>query len=125
MDTTYEVYIETANSTLDFWAEHASTLARIQEEHTGLGTLSTEEAIILLAFAMKTFNSMEATFLHHRAGSLDEDVFQGRKAGFQRAMSFVPPEGNNLFPQAWGIMRTNGFSRDFQSFMENELIADQ
>ena len=123
--TSYEAYNETANSFLDFWAEHASTLARVQVEHTAIESLSPEDTIVYLAYAMKTFNSMEATFLHHRAGSLDEDVFQGRKAGFQNAMSFVPPGTSNLLPQAWAWLRTNGFSSEFQAFMETELMPNQ
>ena len=73
----------------------------------------------LEALMMKSFNSMETLYLHHRAGSLDDDVFAGKISGFRKSME------DQFAQEQWAQLRSNGFSDDFQRFMETEIIGDQ
>ena len=106
---TYEAYNEAASSWWDYRGQHAAALAPLIGE--------TEQQIILAGLQMKMFNTMEATFLHHRAGVMDDDVFEGKIHGFQAAMK------TEIHKVAWRQMQGAGFSRGFQQFMETDLIT--
>lgn len=105
----YEVYNETSNSYFDYVGSHAACLAPM---------LDTSEAdVIWLGCQMKMFNSMEVCFLHHRAGAMDDHVFEGKVVGFKSAMS---QERNKA---SWAEMRdVMGFSGEFKEFMDTVLI---
>jgi hypothetical protein len=67
-----------------------------------------------------TFNVMETTFLHHRAGSLDDDVFE---AGVKSFGAFFDTGVGNSVPlliETWGLNRGN-YTPDFQQFLEDRV----
>ena len=112
----YESYNQTSNSFWDFLAQHATQLSEVLQ-HSSLDQLTSEQTYLYMSFAMKIFNSMETTFLHHRAGSLEQDVFEGRLTGFHSTMT------DELLVQSWQRQQRLGFSQDFQVFMNSRIIG--
>jgi hypothetical protein len=117
--STYAAFNETANSYYDFQGQHASALGEIFADPDQPNVSTLEQFLLLDALMMKSFNSMEAFYLHHRAGSLDDDVYAGKVAGFRKAMV------DQFTQEQWARLRSNGFSTDFQRFMETEIIGTQ
>ena len=117
--STYEAYNQTGNSLLDFGAQFAADLATIQQ-HTNLQELTAEQSVVYSSWAMKIFNSMEATYLHHRAGSLDEDVFEARVLGYKNLMG-----NNELLNQAWMEYQQFAYTKAFKEFMDSEIIGQR
>jgi hypothetical protein len=115
--STYEAYINALNTTLDFNAENAEVLASLLRKEWK--ELTPEEKIISRTYALRHFNLMEATFLHRRAGSLDEDVFQACTAGFANLMSSSQP-----LREAWKYDNKLGFTEEFTAFMHERIIGD-
>ena len=114
--STYEAYNQSGSAWSDFIAEYASQLTTIQEL-SSLDYCTPEQQMIYTALSLKTFNMMEATFLHHRAGSLDDDVFEARLSGFRNYL-----ESAHLLREAWR-RGPSGLSREFRDFMET-LVPD-
>jgi hypothetical protein len=115
----YEAYNETANSFLDYQGHHAASLAASFDSTEPYSKWTTEHQLVYDALLMKMFNSMETTYLHYRDGTMPNDVFEGKVEGFQEAMQ------TRFNAQDWQRHRSGGFSRDFQRFMEDELIGAQ
>jgi len=115
--STYEAYVNALNTTLDFNAEHADVIARALEKNWK--ELTAEEKIIFRTYAVRHFNLMETTFLHRKAGSLDEAVFQARISGFANLMS-----SSAAMREAWKYNRKFGFTDEFVEFMNNRIIGD-
>jgi hypothetical protein len=76
---TYQGFIDSSFSWADTMVEHAGELAEIQQ-HNNLDDLTAEQFMTWNGFAHKAITTMESNYLHHRAGSLDDDVFEGRTA---------------------------------------------
>jgi hypothetical protein len=105
----YEVYNETSNSYFDYLGSHAASLATMLDR--------SEADLIWMGLQMKMFNSMEVCFLNHRAGAMDDHVFEGKVGGFKSAMS---QERNK---RSWIEMRdVMGFSGEFKQFVDSVLI---
>ena len=115
----YVAYNETANSFQDYLGQHATSLAVIFDNGKPHSKLATEQQLIYDAYMMKMLNSMEATYLHHRDGTMPDDVFEGKVVGFQQALQ------TGFQSQDWLRLRGGGFSKDFQRFMEDEIIGEE
>ena len=76
--STYDSYANSGTAINDFAARHADELAKIAGMETG--------DFIYQNFAQKVFNLMETTYLHHREGLLDEQIFEARVRGFGNVM---------------------------------------
>ena len=85
----YAAYNEVTSSFTDFLADHAKSLAAIQE-HTSLDQFTAEEFLIYGGLATKVLSQIESMYLHHRAGSLDNDVFEARMDAFVQYMITRP-----------------------------------
>ena len=115
----YEAYNESANSYLDFQAEYAEELAAIYAT-TNNEEVTPAQWYIHDAQVLKVLNTYEATYLHHRAGTLDDHVFEGRVDGFRRTIN----KGGRLnLADLWPSYRDRPFSNEFKTFMETEIIG--
>ena len=112
--STYAAYVETADSWNDFYAGHAAEIAAI-EDHIRLDQLTGEQSRLYAALTNKTFNQMEATFLHHRSIPMDEDVFEARIARFKEYMEQTP-----LLRESWRSRRET-LVGDFRDMMERNI----
>jgi hypothetical protein len=72
------------------------------------------------AFFLKTFTMMESSYLHHRAGSLDDDVFEAKMLG---AETFLVR--NQFARELWDTEAVHGFgiTPDFKAYMDQRLAA--
>ena len=77
----YAHWNEVSSAWASFYAHHASELSEI-ESHDSLDQLSPQQTKVFRAFATLSTNQAETAFLQHRAGTLDEDVFEARMRAF-------------------------------------------
>jgi hypothetical protein len=117
--STYQSWNESGNSYFDFVAEHAQDLARIGQ-YSDPAQLSSAEQYSFMANAFKNFNTWETTFLQHRAGALDDDVFLGRVRGNRDA--WAAPINRFYLHHGWQEFKSSAFSDDFVKFMEKEIV---
>jgi hypothetical protein len=87
--STYESWNQATSSWAEYAATHATVIAAI-EEKSDWDTLSNEERLVYSGFVMKTFYTIEAAYLHHRAGAMDDDVFDARIAGYKAYLDSNP-----------------------------------
>jgi hypothetical protein len=117
----YAAYSETANSWAHFAGQHAEELAVIQQ-FTNLEALSEEQKILWMANALINFSAWEATYLHHRAGVLDQDVFEAKVRAFRNSMTSASPTEQALLNESWRPLKT-GYSHDFQASMDADIVG--
>jgi hypothetical protein len=100
----YQAFNEISFSWADSFIENAGMVAKI-ESYTSWDELSPEELVFWRALTFKSFTVMESNFLHHRAGTMDDDVFEARmspsvvllnepiwRESFTKAHMFLLPE---------------------------------
>ena len=85
----YAAYNEVASSWGDFLAEHASDLPPLGDQ-TSLSDYDQRQRWVLIGFATKSFNQLESLYLNHRAGSVDDDVFEARMGAFESVLLQMP-----------------------------------
>jgi hypothetical protein len=112
---TYQGFIEASFSFADTTMQYAKELTAMEQKD--FEELSLEEQRIFTGYALKTFATIESSFLHHRAGSLDDDVFEARMAGstglFLR---------NRLLMDAWE-RRVISSTPEFREYMDKRIKA--
>jgi hypothetical protein len=77
---TYQAFNDSSFSWADSAIENAAIMAKAAANGS-LAELSPKERIIWDRFMFKTFTVMESNYLHHRAGSMDDDVFESKISG--------------------------------------------
>lgn len=112
----YAAYNEIASSWGDFVAEHAAHMPQ-QGDNTPLGEMTHEQRWVLTGFATKTFNQLETLYLNHRAGSVDDDVFEARMDTFHEVLVTLPVV-LEMFRTGAG-----GNTKDFRDFVEARIEA--
>ena len=117
--TIYTSYVQNANDFNHLAGRHASELAAIGKV-SSLDQLSAEQTILWQCLIQTVFNQWEEVYLHHRAGSLDRDVYEAKVRAFQGSLFFAP--FGHLLGQAWEGSK-DGYTEAFQKFMENEVIG--
>jgi hypothetical protein len=114
----YAHWNEVSSSFTDFVARYSGELSEM-ESFTRLEQLTPQHRQIQLAMGIKAVDQAQTAFLQHRAGTLDDDVFEARTNSF--LMSF---QINPLMQEAWkSILRdypTNAF-RDLIEGRASEL----
>ena len=115
--STYEAYVNALNTTLDFNAKHAVVISRALQKDWQ--ELTPEEQIIFRTYAVRHFNLMETTYLHRKAGSLDEEVFKARISGFTNLMA-----SSAAMREAWKYNSKFGFTDEFVAFMNDRIIGE-
>jgi hypothetical protein len=111
----YASYNEVASSWGDFVAEHAADMPPQGDQTQKLSELSHKKQWVLIGFATKTFSQLEALFLNHRAGSVDDDVFEARMDTFQNVLATMPI--------MLEMFRNNagGNTKEFRDFVESRI----
>lgn len=93
--SSYEHWNEISSSFTDYMARYAEELSEI-EAHASLESLTAAQLRILSALGIKSIDQAQTAFLHHRAGTLDDDVFESRINAYCRFL-----DGNPLMKQIW------------------------
>jgi len=76
---TYQAFNDSSFSWADSRIENAVMVARI-ENRGGLDELTPEELVFWRGLMFKSFTIMESNYLHHRAGTMEDDVFEAKLA---------------------------------------------
>jgi len=111
----YEHWNQVSSSFTEFSARFADSLPAL-ERHSSLDQLSPQAQKLLLALAVRCLDQAQTAFLQHRAGTLDDDVFESRVASY---MSFVAR--NPLLGQHWKSISRNYPITAFRDYMEQRL----
>ena len=114
---TYQAFNDSSFSWADSEIENAAVLAKINES-SSLDELTPEQRHILNGILFKAFTVMESNYLHHRAGSMDDDVFEAKITGSVGAI---------LNRQFWlkSFENRQAFLPEFKEFMEARIKAAQ
>ena len=75
--TTYQAFNESSFSWADSEIENVAATAKIYESES-LDELTAEQRLPLNRILFKAFTVMESNYLHHRAGNMDDDVFEAK-----------------------------------------------
>ena len=111
----YEHWNQISSSFTDFYARYAIELSEI-EQHSSLDQLTPEQGKIHMALLVKTIDQAQTAYLHHRAGTLDDDVFSARINSF---LLFY--ENNPLVRQAWSSNFRDYPTGAFRDFVESRV----
>jgi hypothetical protein len=102
---TYQGFIDSSFSWADTMVDHAPELAEIMQQGS-IENLTPEQQLLWTGFALKAITTIESNYLHHRAGSLDDDVFEGRTRGSVKTLLLMPmllqsfQSGNHFWAEA-------------------------
>jgi len=113
----YSHWNEVSSTWSHFYAQHAVELAEI-EEHASIDQLTSAQQKVLDAAALIGTNQAETAFLQHRAGTLDQDVFDSRITAYT---NFVAERG--VFREAWLFAARNYTVPEFVAFIEARLTG--
>ena len=113
----YEHWNEISSSFTDFYAQYSSAICEIQK-HANLEQLDPSERIVFTAMGIKTIDQAQTAFLHHRAGTLDNDVFEARLSSFN---AFY--ENDPLLRQLWSVSLRDYPTVAFKEFVEKEFSS--
>lgn len=78
----YEHWNDVSTSFTDFLSNNAEALSEI-ETHSSLNELTSVQQKMVWAMAILGVNQAQTAFLQHRAGALDQDVFESRIRQFE------------------------------------------
>jgi hypothetical protein len=111
----YAAFVEGGATWADSQMEYAEQLAAIYAlEHTDYERLTGEQQLLLRAFLFKSFTVLESNYLHHRAGSLDDDVFESKIRVTLRSLV-----GNKWWSQQW--QEDHGMAPEFKAWMDKRI----
>ncbi|MGK0224847.1 MAG: hypothetical protein ACI9ON_004104 [Limisphaerales bacterium] len=74
---TYVAFNESSFSWADSQIENAAMVAKIQG-YASLDEMTPEERVFWQGLMFKSFTIMESNYLHHRAGTMDDDLFEAK-----------------------------------------------
>ena len=113
----YSHWNEVSSSWSQFYAQHAVELTEI-EKCTGTDQVTPELQKVAEANALIGTYQAETAFLQHRAGTLDQDVFESRMNAFT---TFVAARG--IFREAMLASIRRNTVAEFVEFIEVRLSA--
>jgi len=87
--------------------QHAPELAEIFDSGTPYAELDTQQRMLLETFSFHNFNTIELAFLHHHAGTMDDNVLQGRVEGFRMTMCEVIDRAGDRVAWARGLAKSS------------------
>ncbi len=114
---TYQAFNDSSFSWADSEIENAAVLVKINVAGS-LGELTPEQRHIWSRIMFKAFTIMESNYLHHRAGSMDDDVFEAKITGSVGAIL-----SNPLWSESFET--TPILLPEFREFMEARIKAAQ
>jgi hypothetical protein len=111
----YEHWNEISSFFTDFYARYAAELSEI-EACAGLADLTPRQQKIVSAYGIKAIDQAQTAFLHHRAGTLDDDVFEARMNAFDLIFERFP-----LLGEAWWEYLRQYPASVFVEFVERRI----
>jgi small basic protein len=126
--STYEAYANSGTAINDYMGRHAEEISAVLGDLDSLidrvreGLSPTVQEVVFISYAHRMFNLMETTFLHHREGSLRDDVFKARVSGFGAVMR-TQPGLLVIWDEAGG--KELGYTPEFREFMQNDIIVSE
>jgi hypothetical protein len=117
---TYQAYNESTFSWADTNLEYSSELAKIYQVKD-LSELTAEQRQVWIGFIFKTFTNMEANYLQHRAGAMDDDVFDAKMQG-----SVISMMCNPLWSHTWqrnSDFDPMGLTPEFRRYLDSRLAS--
>ena len=121
--STYEAYANSGTAINDFFGRHADALRTVMlgdmdgfMDRVNAGSATTED-LIFINYAHRNFSLMEATYLHHREGSLADDVYEARIRGFAQAFSQQPG-----LRRIWEDGQDLGYTEAFKQLVKTHII---
>ena len=115
----YQAYVAGTFSFADTAIENAQQMTDILQ-HSDFNQLNPEQRNRCNGYFLKSFTFMESHFLHHRAGSLDDDVFEAKMRSSVDFIARIP-----LARKAWGDATSRyGIVPEFVDYMERRLQTD-
>ena len=118
----YESLNQTEIAFSDFYAEHAAEIAKLQQL-TDRDQLTPEQAILAGAFGSRTYRAIETVYLHHKNGTLDDELFEARIRGFRAFVDVFP--GLRTGIELHRSSGAGGYSEDFIQFLEDAVPSFQ
>jgi len=113
----YEHWNEVSSAFTDFYARYAADLSEI-EACVILDDLTPQQQKIVSAYGIKAIDQAQTAFLHHRAGTLDDDVFEARMNAFDLIFERFP-----LLRQAWRMYLRQYPAEVFVEFVERRGLG--
>jgi hypothetical protein len=113
----YQHWNEVASSYAQFTAQYAVELSEI-EELSSLDQLTPEQQKIMGMWGLLATNQAETAFLQHRAGTLDNDVFEARVRAY--VGFFVE---TNLGRESWPKFIKPYNTPDFVKYIESRVAG--
>ena len=93
---------------------YSEKLAVLQRQ-SSLDQIENGDQLVLFAYAAIVFNNAESVYLHHRAGSVDEDVFLARMGSFISYFDTVP-----IMKEVWN-QGIGAETPEFVSYIESRV----
>lgn len=117
--STYQAYVAGSFSFGDTVVENAQQISELLQ-HDDFSQLNPEQLYRCNGYFLKSFTFMESHFLHHRAGSLDDDVFEAKMRSSVDWISSIP-----LARKSWpDATNRYGIVPEFVDYIERRLPAD-
>ena len=85
----YEHWNEISGMFTDFLARHAAELTEIQT-NASVQDLTAQQRTVLMSLSIKAMDQAQTAYLHFRAGTLDEDVFESRIRSYCSFLDTTP-----------------------------------
>ena len=112
----YSHWNEVGNSWAQFYGRYANELSEV-EKCTSVDQLTPQQGKILHAEAYMATSQAETAFLQHRAGTLDQDVFEAR---INQYTVFVAD--NPMLREVWLAMAKDAMIPEFAAFIEGRFL---
>ncbi|MDH3640989.1 MAG: hypothetical protein OES38_02780 [Gammaproteobacteria bacterium] len=115
---TYQAFNDSSFSWADSQIENAAELAEIYK-HSSREELTPEQRLIVDGVTFKAFTIMESNYLHHRAGAMDDDLFETKMRGSVGALLNI-----KLWMEGWK-QRELRTTPEFWNYMEAKIKVAQ
>ena len=116
--STYQAYVSGSFSFADTLIENAQQMSDVLQ-HSDFSQLNPEQQHRCNGYFLKAFTFMESHYLHHRDGSLDDDVFEAK---MRSSMNFIT--STPLARKSWGAASSFGLVPEFVDYLNHRLEAD-
>jgi hypothetical protein len=113
---TYQSFNDSSFSWADSQMLYAAELAEIYAKQSS-NELSPEQANLWIGFQLKLLTVMESNYLQHRAGAMDDDLFEIKMRG--SVLALLNPNSNGWWLRTWRANRI--VLPEFKAYM-NDLI---
>jgi hypothetical protein len=107
--TALQTYRTELSEILNFSSEHLEVFSKARKG----SDLTDSERRITQSYAQRLFGLMETVFLNHKDGSVSDEVFEARMAGFRQAMKTA------FLRKSWPVWKQYDLTESFQRSQSN------